>query len=618
MKLATTLFLGSTLLLANLEGFAQTGPGGVGNSVNNAFWIRADLGTSTATNGSPVSSWQDVSGNGNDVSQATAVQQPLYTTNVMNGYPAVLFDNNSTAGQNDYFSGLDDASLDNTNGLTIFTVVRQTNLAGAARSIVAKRTNVGVNQAYMFFFYTSDRIHTDIVSNDNRFSTPAPAFTTGTNYILNLHYDGTLAAGSRAKVYSGQTLLVTATESAATIPDYNSPLIIGATHVGDNRAFGGYMAEIIIYREALSLSERILVDNYLSAKYDITIASNNVYTMDTPGNGNYDHDVAGIGRESATDLNTDGQGTGIVRVLNATGLDNNEYMMWGHDNDILQAINSTDIPAGVDARVERVWRTSMSNKAGAAVDVGAVDMQWDLNGLGAVTASDLRLLVDTDNDGFFAGETPISGATDLGGGIYSFAGVGVLSDQRRFTIATINLIQTPLPVELVFFDASSEDNKTVDLFWQTKSEINSDFFEVEHSRDGAVWSVIARLDAALNSSVILDYETVHKTPSLGANYYRLKQVDKDGSYTFSATQFVSISNYEYTLYPNPSNGLINIYSAFGGFSYLKIYDATGKLVLADGYEFDAAAGVKSFNVDDFPAGVYFVETNFGVLRFTKL
>ncbi|MBK6953138.1 MAG: hypothetical protein IPH24_14165 [Crocinitomicaceae bacterium] len=492
MKLATTVLLGFILLLTNLEGFAQTGPGGVGNSANNAFWIRADLGTSTTTNGSPVSSWQDVSGNGNDISQTTAVQQPLYTASLMNGYPAVLFDNNSTAGQNDYFSGLDDASLDNTNGLTIFTVVRQTNLAGAARSIIAKRTNVGVNQAYMFFFYTSDRIHTDIVSNDNRFSTPAPAFTTGTNYILNLHYDGTLAAGSRAKVYAGQTLLVTSTESAATIPDYNSPLIIGATHVGDNRAFGGYISEIILYREALGLSERILVDNYLSAKYDIAIASNNVYTMDTPANGNYDHDVAGIGRESATDLNTDGQGTGIVRVLNATGLDNNEYMMWGHDNDILQAINSTDIPAGVDARVERLWRTSMSNKAGAAVDVGAVDMQWDLSGLGAVTASDLRLLVDTDNDGIFADETPISGATDLGGGIYSFAGVGVLSDQRRFTIATINLIQTPLPVELVLFDAISDDNKTVNIFWQTKSEINSDFFEVEYSHDGADWSVIAK------------------------------------------------------------------------------------------------------------------------------
>jgi hypothetical protein len=618
MKSVAKLFLSLLVFCAHTESFAQTGPGGVGNSANNAFWIRADLGTSTTTNGSPVSSWQDVSGNGNNISQTTAVQQPVYTASLMNGYPAVLFDNNSTAGQNDYFSGVDDPSLDNTNGLTIFTVVRQTNLAGAARSIIAKRTNVGVNQAYMFFFYTSDRIHTDIVSNDNRFMTPAPAFTTGTNYILNLHYDGTLAAGSRAKVYAGQTLLVTSTETAATIPDYNSPLIVGATHVGDNRAFGGYISEIIIYREALGLSERILVDNYLSAKYDIALASNNVYTMDTPGNGNYDHDVAGIGRESATDLNTDGQGTGIVRVLNATGLDNNEYMMWGHDNDVLQAINSTDIPAGIDARVERVWRTSMSNKAGTAVDVGAVDMRWDLNGLGAVTASDLRLLVDTDNDGIFADETPIAGASDLGGGIYSFAGVSALSDQRRFTIATINLIQTPLPVELVLFDAKSDDNKTVDVFWQTKSEVNSAFFEVEHSQDGNNWLTIATKDAAGNSSAILDYRIVHQTPGLGANYYRLKQVDLDGAVAYSEIRFVSISNLNFTLYPNPSYNSFTISNSVGGFTYFKVFNSIGQLILFEDLKADSEQSQRTFDLEDFPAGIYFVETNFGSLRFTKL
>jgi len=427
-----------------------------------------------------------------------------------------------------------------------------------------------------------------------------------------------LAAASRAKVYAGQTLLVTSTETAATIPDYNSPLIIGATHVGDNRAFGGYIAEIILYREALGLSERILVDNYLSAKYDIALASNNVYTMDTPGNGNYDHDVAGIGRESATDLSTDGQGTGIVRVLNATGLNNNEYMMWGHDNDILQAVNSTDIPAGIDARVERVWRTSMSDKAGAAVDVGAVDMQWDLNGLGPVTASDLRLLIDTDNDGVFADETPISGATDLGGGIYSFAGVSTLSDQRRFTIATINLIQTPLPVELVLFDAISDDNKTVDILWQTKSEINSDFFEVEHSHDGADWSVIAKEEAAGNSSVILDYKVVHETPNMGANYYRLKQVDLDGGAAYSVIRFVSISNLSFTLYPNPSYNSFTISTSTGSFTYLKVFNSIGQLILFDDFKSDSELLQRTFNLEDFPAGIYFVETNFGTVRFTKL
>ncbi|MBK9592325.1 MAG: T9SS type A sorting domain-containing protein [Crocinitomicaceae bacterium] len=250
--------------------------------------------------------------------------------------------------------------------------------------------------------------------------------------------------------------------------------------------------------------------------------------------------------------------------------------------------------------------------------MGAVDMQWDLSGLGAVTASDLRLLVDTDNDGIFADETPISGATDLGGGIYSFAGVGVLSDQRRFTIATINLIQTPLPVELVLFDAISDDNKTVNIFWQTKSEINSDFFEVEHSRDGSDWSVIAKEEGAGNSSLILDYRVVHQTPNIGANYYRLKEVDLDGVVAYSVIRFVSISNLNFTLYPNPSYDSFTISNSAGGFAYLKVYNSMGQLVMFNDFEADSQQAKRTFNLEDFPAGIYFVETNFGTVRFTKL
>src|SRR5690606_25858411 len=114
-------------------------------------------------------------------------------------------------------------------------------------------------------------------------------------------------------------------ESASTIPDYNSPLILGSTNIGDSRAFGGYMSEIIIYRKSLNITERIIVNNYLSAKYNIPLSSNDLYLMDNPANGNYDHDVAGIGRLTASDLSNDGKGSGIVRILNPTNLGNNEF-----------------------------------------------------------------------------------------------------------------------------------------------------------------------------------------------------------------------------------------------------------------------------------------------------
>ncbi|MBL7899474.1 MAG: hypothetical protein JNJ99_13125, partial [Crocinitomicaceae bacterium] len=205
------------LVLQVIVMYAQTGPGGVGTSFNNALWLRANTGTSTTTHGAAIASWNDQSGNGNNVTQSNANQRPLYISNFMNGYPVIQFDNNNSAGQNDYLTGVDAASLDNTAGLSVFTVTRMTNL-GDARNIIAKRTNVGVNQAYMFFYYTSNYMWLDVVSNDNRFSTNPTTYTTGTNYILDFIYDGTLAAASRSKIYTNNSLTTTATETNTSIP----------------------------------------------------------------------------------------------------------------------------------------------------------------------------------------------------------------------------------------------------------------------------------------------------------------------------------------------------------------------------------------------------------------
>ena len=172
----------SILITLSLTSSSQSGPAGVGTSATNGLWLKVDAGTSTTTDGVGISSWVDQSGNGNTVSQATANQQPLYRTNILNGVAAIQFDNNNVT--NDKLQGLDASSLDNTTGVTIFTVTRPTNLDGGARSIISKRTNVGVNQAYMFFYYNGNYIHTDVVTNNNRFDTNPTTFANNNNYIL--------------------------------------------------------------------------------------------------------------------------------------------------------------------------------------------------------------------------------------------------------------------------------------------------------------------------------------------------------------------------------------------------------------------------------------------------
>ncbi|RZQ51167.1 hypothetical protein C1E23_21030, partial [Pseudoalteromonas phenolica] len=78
--------------------------------------------------------------------------------------------------------------------------------------------------------------------------------------------------------------------------------------------FVGDIAEIAIYKVKRTTVERIIIDNYLAAKYGQSLSANDFYNEDTSG-GNFDHKVAGIGQASDGSNHSDSQGTGIVRCL---------------------------------------------------------------------------------------------------------------------------------------------------------------------------------------------------------------------------------------------------------------------------------------------------------------
>ena len=127
--------------------FAQTGPGGIGNSTTVPLWLKADSGPNTLSNGQPVSQWSDKSGNNNHATQSTASQQPLFASSLINGMPALFFDNIGGP-NNDLLSVPDNDNLDNTAGLTIITVSRPISIDNtAARAIISKRNDVGNDQS---------------------------------------------------------------------------------------------------------------------------------------------------------------------------------------------------------------------------------------------------------------------------------------------------------------------------------------------------------------------------------------------------------------------------------------------------------------------------------------
>ena len=111
----------------------------------------------------------------------------------------------------------------------------------------------------------------------------------------------------------------------------------------------------------------------------------------------------------------------------------------------------------------------------------------------------------------------------------------------------------PLPVKLVNFVARLE-NSVSRLAWSTAQEVNSDYFEVQHSLDAKHWTALGRVTARGESSVKKDYSYEHVDLNDGLNYYRLKMVDKDGTFAMSSIRSLRLENSGHvSLYPNPAS-----------------------------------------------------------------
>jgi hypothetical protein len=592
----------------SVQVIAQTGPAGVSNSTFNGIWLKADKGTSTTVDGGAIETWEDQSGNGNDMSQSTVAQRPLYQEAFINGYPSILFDNINSSGQNDYFSAPDSPDLDNSDGFSMFSVVRPLSNNNSARSIFSKRTNVGVNQAYMLFLYTGNRLTLDVVTNNNRFDSNPTTFPAGTNYILSATYDGSLPTGVRSKLFNGQTNIRTASESSASMPDYNSPIIIGATHVGDSRPFDGHMAEMIYFSRILNTAEKIVVDNYLSSKYNISLASNDYYAGDTPANGDFDREVAGIGQVDASNKHDEfaPSAAGGLGIANNSIFEDGDYLFVGHDLDSNYG-NTSDIAVvsggPISLRWERIWYIDVTNTGG---DITAT-ISFDISdgGMGdAVSAGspfDYKLLYRSTNSGDW---TIVATASMVAGDMimfdYDFSSD---ADDGYYTIATLNYIGSPLPIELLNFTAERDD-EVAQLNWQTASERDNAYFSVERSVDGKNWGELAQIKGRGNSNTLTNYELVDNKPFIGTNYYRLKQVDFNGEYTYSPIRSVVMdSKVLYPLYPNPAENKFHVRLG-NATAHLSIYNVQGKLLL----DMQNITGdVVDIDISDLPSGMYTVQ-----------
>jgi hypothetical protein len=180
----------------------------------------------------------------------------------------------------------------------------------------------------------------------------------------------------------------------------------------------------------------------------------------------------------------------------------------------------------------------------------------------------------------------------------------------------------PLPVELTSFNASVIDNN-VQLFWTTATETNNYGFEIErnvmvHSDHNNKWEIIGFVYGSGNSNSPKSYSFIDKNPSEGKVYYRLKQIDNDGTFSYSNVVEVEFNNVlpkEFTLYqnyPNPFNPSTTIEFSLPEKSevMLSIFNLLGEKVreLLNG-SMEAGYQRVVFDARELPSGTYVYQIN---------
>lgn len=256
---------------------------------------------------------------------------------------------------------------------------------------------------------------------------------------------------------------------------------------------------------------------------------------------------------------------------------------------------------------------------------------WQVTRAGATTA-DLGLTYDVGS--YFVSAAGVGTMTDLrvarwetsvpwwdlpgGGGTHTAtgnttAGTVTVTGATNFGPVTLASIvsPSPLPIDLVSFQGKRVP-MGVELRWTTQSEHNNDYFELEKSTSGEKFGSVATIKGNGTSSMAHHYEYLDTKVSTGTTFYRLKQVDFDGSFTYSNVISVNYEgSFTFSVYPNPATGVEVGFQILGiketNTVGVTLFDELGRKVMSAQVPVDEASGSVDgrFPIDKLADGIYY-------------
>ncbi|MBL7859420.1 MAG: T9SS type A sorting domain-containing protein [Cyclobacteriaceae bacterium] len=216
----------------------------------------------------------------------------------------------------------------------------------------------------------------------------------------------------------------------------------------------------------------------------------------------------------------------------------------GHTGATTTSVVSVTDGGTIVRRQDSFWKVATGNGLAG----GTINLRAGGTGFGTVGAlTDLRIMLAT-------AAAPGSNATATG----SFTdfltirtGLSAATLSGNFYIGSINATQSPLPIKLLSFKATPLQGG-VSLDWVTSSEKDFDYFQVERASDDLQFKPLGRVVAKGGLNIETHYDFFDSKPLNGKNYYRLKNIDFDGSFDYSPVVYVDWqSSSDIVLYPNP-------------------------------------------------------------------
>ncbi len=205
---------------------------------------------------------------------------------------------------------------------------------------------------------------------------------------------------------------------------------------------------------------------------------------------------------------------------------------------------------------------------------------------------------------------------------YYYADISMSGNGARIITSPIWYTKTDniSPLTLLSFSAAAQSNRTVNITWKTTAEVNVKSFIIERSTDGRTFSSIA----LINSSGQLEgkYEITDVNPNGGANYYRLKIIDLDGTFSYSQVVSINFKNIKFSTFkivenPMTTHVKLNIFSNENQVADIYISDASGRISSMNKTSLWKGNQTVTVGKENLHAGTYFLTIVFQKERVTN-